>query len=183
MTARQASADSPRTTRTGSLAVPFPTRTTCSSGSPAARTRRRSRSSSASSPGSATRFPHLRLILVPRHPDRFEEVARLVEQSGLAFARRSRIVDPLPEMPPVVLLDTIGELGAAWGLADVGFTGGSLDGQAWRAEHDRTGRLRSALSCSARTSGTSRMPRRDLWKSEERSRSRTPLRWRSSWRG
>ena len=75
-----------------------------------------------------TRFPHLRLILVPRHPDRFEEVARLVEQSGLPFARRSRIVEPLHEMPAVVLLDTIGELGAAWGLADVGFTGGSLDG-------------------------------------------------------
>jgi 3-deoxy-D-manno-octulosonic-acid transferase len=74
------------------------------------------------------RFPHLRLILVPRHPDRFEEVARLVEQSGLPFARRSRVVEPLPEMPAVVLLDTVGELGAGWGLADVGFTGGSLDG-------------------------------------------------------
>ena len=74
------------------------------------------------------RFPHLRLILVPRHPDRFEEVARLVEQSGLPFVRRSRIAEPLPEMPAVVLLDTLGELGAAWGLADVGFTGGSLDG-------------------------------------------------------
>ena len=75
------------------------------------------------------RFPHLRLILVPRHPDRFEEVARLVEQSGLPFARRSRVAEPLPEMPAVVLLDTVGELGAAWGLADVGFTGGSLDGK------------------------------------------------------
>ena len=32
-------------------------------------------------------------------------------------------------MPPIVLLDTIGELGVAWGLADIGFTGGSLDGQ------------------------------------------------------
>jgi len=31
-------------------------------------------------------------------------------------------------MPAVVLLDTVGELGVAWGLADVGFTGGSLDG-------------------------------------------------------
>ncbi|MCI0701503.1 MAG: 3-deoxy-D-manno-octulosonic acid transferase [Planctomycetia bacterium] len=75
-----------------------------------------------------TRFPHLRLILVPRHPDRFEEVARLVEQSGLPFVRRSQIGVPLPEMPAVVVLDTVGELGAAWGLADVGFTGGSLDG-------------------------------------------------------
>lgn len=74
------------------------------------------------------RFPHLRLILVPRHPDRFEEVARLVEASGLPFVRRSRVSEPLPEMPAVVLLDTVGELGTAWGLADVGFTGGSLDG-------------------------------------------------------
>lgn len=76
-----------------------------------------------------SRFPNLRLVLVPRHPDRFEEVARLVEQSGLPSARRSRIVEPLAEMPAVVLLDTVGELGAAWGLADVGFTGGSLDGR------------------------------------------------------
>ncbi|MDB5312063.1 MAG: waaA [Gemmataceae bacterium] len=75
------------------------------------------------------RFPHLRLILVPRHPDRFEEVAGLVERSGLPFVRRSRVVEPLAEMPLVVLLDTVGELGAAWGLADVGFTGGSLDGK------------------------------------------------------
>jgi 3-deoxy-D-manno-octulosonic-acid transferase len=74
------------------------------------------------------KFPHLRLILVPRHPDRFEEVARLIEASGLPFVRRSRVSEPLPEMPAVVLLDTVGELGAAWGLADVGFTGGSLDG-------------------------------------------------------
>lgn len=75
------------------------------------------------------RFPHLRLLLVPRHPDRFAEVARLVEASGLPFARRSRITSPLEVMPAVVLLDSVGELGAAWGLADVGFTGGSLDGQ------------------------------------------------------
>ena len=75
------------------------------------------------------RFPHLRLILVPRHPDRFEEVARLVEASGLSYVRRSAITSPLSEMPAVVLLDTVGELGAAWGLADVGFTGGSLDGK------------------------------------------------------
>jgi 3-deoxy-D-manno-octulosonic-acid transferase len=74
------------------------------------------------------RFPQLRLILVPRHPDRFEEVARLMESSGWPFARRSQIRGPLREMPPVVVLDTVGELGAAWGLADVGFTGGSLDG-------------------------------------------------------
>ena len=75
------------------------------------------------------RFPHLRLILVPRHPDRFDEVAGLVEQSKLPFVRRSRVTEPLPLMPAVVLLDTVGELSAAWGLADIGFTGGSLDGK------------------------------------------------------
>jgi 3-deoxy-D-manno-octulosonic-acid transferase len=75
------------------------------------------------------RFPNLRLVLVPRHPDRFAEVAELVKQSGLAFVRRSEVAEPLAGIPPVVLLDTVGELGAAWSLADVGFTGGSLDGK------------------------------------------------------
>lgn len=74
------------------------------------------------------RFPHFRLLLVPRHPDRFEEVAALVASSGLPFVRRSRITEPLAAMPAIVLLDSVGELGAAWGLADLGFTGGSLDG-------------------------------------------------------
>ena len=75
------------------------------------------------------RFPRLRLVLVPRHPDRFAEVAVLVEGSGLPFARRSRPDQPCGEAPAVFLLDSVGELGAAWGLADVGFTGGSLDGK------------------------------------------------------
>lgn len=75
------------------------------------------------------RFPALRLVLVPRHPDRFAEVAGLVERAGLPFVRRSQISEPLTEMPPVVLLDTVGELGAAWALADIGYTGGSLDGK------------------------------------------------------
>jgi 3-deoxy-D-manno-octulosonic-acid transferase len=73
------------------------------------------------------RFPHLHLILVPRHPDRFNEVAELVKQSGIPFARRSELTAPTDA--PVVLLDTVGELGAAWGLADLGYTGGSLDGK------------------------------------------------------
>ncbi|QDU19586.1 3-deoxy-D-manno-octulosonic acid transferase [Urbifossiella limnaea] len=75
------------------------------------------------------RFPRARLLLVPRHPDRFEEVARLVEASGLPFVRRSQVQAPLAALPAVVLLDTVGELGAAWGLADVGYVGGTLDGR------------------------------------------------------
>jgi 3-deoxy-D-manno-octulosonic-acid transferase len=75
------------------------------------------------------RFPTLRLILVPRHPDRFQEVADLVQASGLQWVRRSELSQPLAAVPSVLLLDTVGELGAAWSLADVGFTGGSLDGR------------------------------------------------------
>ena len=74
------------------------------------------------------RFPELHLILVPRHPDRFDEVAELVAKTGLTFVRRSELKEPVPSTPAVIVLDTLGELGAAWGLADVGFTGGSLDG-------------------------------------------------------
>jgi 3-deoxy-D-manno-octulosonic-acid transferase len=68
----------------------------------------------------------LRLFLVPRHKDRFEEVAQLLERSGVEFARRSSCGNL---GTPVVLVDTMGELGPLWGLADVAFVGGSLDGR------------------------------------------------------
>lgn len=76
--------------------------------------------------------PALRLILVPRHRERFDEVAGLVEAAGLPLLRRSvQRAATAPQPPtaaqrPVILLDTIGELGAAWGLADVAFVGGSF---------------------------------------------------------
>jgi 3-deoxy-D-manno-octulosonic-acid transferase len=70
--------------------------------------------------------PNLRLFLVPRQKDRFDEVARLLERSGLPFERRSALRAPRSAL---VLVDTIGELGALWGLADVAFVGGSLDGK------------------------------------------------------
>src|SRR5205807_571846 len=76
--------------------------------------------------------PNLRLFLVPRQKHRFEEVARLLERSGLPFVRRSALREPLTgNHPPrtVILVDTIGELGSLWGLADVAFVGGSLDGR------------------------------------------------------
>jgi 3-deoxy-D-manno-octulosonic-acid transferase len=70
--------------------------------------------------------PNLRLFIVPRQKDRFDEVARLLERSGLPFARRSALREPRPSL---ALVDTIGELGALWGLADVAFVGGSMDGK------------------------------------------------------
>jgi 3-deoxy-D-manno-octulosonic-acid transferase len=73
-----------------------------------------------------TYHPNLRLFLVPRQKDRFDEVADLLERAGVDFARRSSCADL---GRPVVLVDTMGELGALWGLADVAFVGGSLDGR------------------------------------------------------
>jgi 3-deoxy-D-manno-octulosonic-acid transferase len=80
--------------------------------------------------GVKDRFPRLRLILVPRHPERFDEVARLVERNGLGCIRWSRL--PGAAATPtsaVVLVDTIGKLKHVWGLADLAFVGGSLDGK------------------------------------------------------
>ena len=93
-----------------------------------------------------TKFQDLRLILVPRHKERFDEVARLVEEEfKLPLIRRSALSDkirgdhffsnrwPPPARqidktltPAVLLLDTLGELSACWGLATIAFVGGSL---------------------------------------------------------
>lgn len=73
----------------------------------------------------AEEFPSLRLILVPRHKERFEDVARLVQSRGLPLHRRSAGTPPTLARP-VLLLDTLGELAACWGLADIAFVGGSL---------------------------------------------------------
>lgn len=77
-------------------------------------------------------FPSLRLMLVPRHKERFEEVASLVKAAGLPLLRRSELSDGHAIIShshtdgPVILLDTIGELSACWGLADLAFVGGSF---------------------------------------------------------
>ncbi len=77
--------------------------------------------------------PRLRLVLVPRHKERFAAVARLITERHFALVRRSE----LPRRPapgaaraeldlPVILVDTLGELSAVWGLADIAFVGGSF---------------------------------------------------------
>jgi 3-deoxy-D-manno-octulosonic-acid transferase len=72
----------------------------------------------------------LRLILVPRHAERFDSVAGWLEQQGEQVVRRSQVNTPVPRgsgrSRSVILIDTIGELSAVWGLADVAFVGGSL---------------------------------------------------------
>jgi 3-deoxy-D-manno-octulosonic-acid transferase len=75
------------------------------------------------------KHPNLRLILVPRQKDRFDEVADWLRRTGRPFVRRSSLTTPEVERDVIVLVDTIGELSAVWGLADVAFVGGSLDGR------------------------------------------------------
>ena len=72
--------------------------------------------------------PRLRLILVPRHAERFHALAAWLEDEGERVVRRSRpntMTGP-GHQPPIILIDTLGELSAVWGLADVAFVGGSL---------------------------------------------------------
>lgn len=71
--------------------------------------------------------PRLRLVLVPRHAERFERVAAWLRGEGVAFVRRSHgSVNPRDAGSSVILVDTLGELSAVWGVADVAFVGGSL---------------------------------------------------------
>ncbi len=79
------------------------------------------------------------LILVPRHPERWDPAAVLVRERGLALARRSELAVEVgatsaaasdntasDNTPDVLLLDSLGELAALYRLADVAFIGGTL---------------------------------------------------------
>lgn len=70
-------------------------------------------------------FPTLLLILVPRHPERFETVGRLCQQHGFSLAQRSQNAAVAPTTS-VLLGDTMGELMLFFASADCAFIGGSL---------------------------------------------------------
>jgi len=80
--------------------------------------------------------PQLAMVLAPRHPERFNAVAALLDQSGFRWVRRSdwraqEPSEPAAALMPlvageIVLLDTIGELASVYSLAAVAFVGGSL---------------------------------------------------------
>jgi 3-deoxy-D-manno-octulosonic-acid transferase len=83
-------------------------------------------------------WPTLRLVIVPRHPDRFESVAKLLDASGVPWQRRTTLgceaasgSSPLPPLPSplsprILLVDVVGELGAWWGTAQIAYVGGSM---------------------------------------------------------
>ncbi len=70
--------------------------------------------------------PRALLLLVPRHPERFDRVAALVRRRGFTLARRSQDDAEDPTEAAVFLVDTMGELPLFLGVADLAFIGGSL---------------------------------------------------------
>ncbi len=70
-------------------------------------------------------IPDLLLLLVPRHPQRFDQVAALLRQLEIAFDRRSGATRVRPDAA-VLLVDTMGELTMLYAAADAAFVGGSL---------------------------------------------------------
>lgn len=68
----------------------------------------------------------IRLLIAPRHPERFSEVASLIEATDLTWARRSAEQKDADRSSDVILLDTIGELRAVFSLAEIAFIGGSI---------------------------------------------------------
>ncbi len=70
-------------------------------------------------------FSQTRLLLAPRHPERFSEVADLLMNSGFSLQRRTD--SKAPSSPAdILLLDTLGELAEAYRYATIAFVGGSL---------------------------------------------------------
>lgn len=71
------------------------------------------------------KYPNLLLLLVPRHPERFNAVAALIEKEKFPFIRRSS--GELPnETIQVILGDSMGEMMLMYGIANIAFVGGSL---------------------------------------------------------
>ncbi|NPC57267.1 3-deoxy-D-manno-octulosonic acid transferase [Caenimonas soli] len=69
--------------------------------------------------------PHVQWLVVPRHPQRFDEVAALAQQHGMTVSRRSQWTAQ-PEAADVWIGDSLGEMALYYGLADVALLGGSF---------------------------------------------------------
>ncbi len=69
--------------------------------------------------------PDILLVLVPRHPQRFEEVGRMIAERGFIWRKRSDARDPV-NVIQVFLGDSMGEMAAYYAAADLAYIGGSL---------------------------------------------------------
>lgn len=72
-------------------------------------------------------FTSLLLVIVPRHPERFDSVARIVQKRGLSCVRRTEKLAKIDTKTDVYLGDTMGELSLLYASSDVAFVGGSLE--------------------------------------------------------
>ena len=72
--------------------------------------------------------PDIVLLLAPRHPQRFAEVAKLLRESGFPFQRCSELMNPQAELHggTILLLDSLGDLASVYMVAQAAFIGGSL---------------------------------------------------------
>ncbi len=68
----------------------------------------------------------VRLLIAPRHPERFDAVAQLVESSQYSFVRRSEKYSTNDKTADIILLDSIGELRSIYPIAEIVFVGGSM---------------------------------------------------------
>jgi len=81
-------------------------------------------------------FTDLNLILAPRHPERFKDVEDLLRSKGVSFIKRSTFISELPTpnselknlKGTIILLDTVGELSAVYGISDIAIIGKSFKG-------------------------------------------------------
>ena len=73
-------------------------------------------------------FPKARLIIAPRKPGRTDEIVKLAKQYGMSAGLRSQLLkEPSPRKEyPVIIIDTIGELGRIYAVGDAVFVGGTL---------------------------------------------------------
>lgn len=69
------------------------------------------------------RHPDLKLVIAPRHPERFNDVEGLIRKTGLSYARRTK-----GGGGEVLMLDTVGELMAVYSFSTISIVGGSLVG-------------------------------------------------------
>ncbi|HEY8355693.1 MAG TPA: lipid IV(A) 3-deoxy-D-manno-octulosonic acid transferase [Methylophilaceae bacterium] len=70
--------------------------------------------------------PGLLTVIVPRHPQRFDEVAALLQRRGLRLARKAQLTGKLPADVDVLLGDSMGEMFIYYAACDLAFIGGSL---------------------------------------------------------
>jgi 3-deoxy-D-manno-octulosonic-acid transferase len=69
-------------------------------------------------------YPNLKLILAPRHPERYPQVLELIDQTGYTWGLRSK--DDKFDENDIIMLDTMGELGKMYSICHMAFIGGSF---------------------------------------------------------